>query len=143
MGSEGTSPSCCLAEFHVDPETNSMELSSLIIVAQNDTGGGLISMLVMFGVIFLIFYFILIRPQKKEMERHQELLSGLKAGDQVVTAGGVFGTIKSVDGPVIQLEIGGGTKIKVDRDKIQKTQDEFFEEAEDGDDQDEDDEDED
>lgn len=100
----------------------------LLIVAQNGMGGELISMFVMFGFIFLIFWFILIRPQKKEMERHQELLSGLKVGDQVVTAGGVFGTIKSVDGPVIQLEIGGGTKIKIDREKVQKTQDEFFEE---------------
>lgn len=109
-----------------------MNLSAPIIIAQNG-GGELISMLIMFGVIFLIFWLILIRPQKKEMERHQKLLSGLKAGDQVVTAGGIFGTIKSVDGPVIQLEISGGTKIKIDREKIQKKQEQFHEEKGDGD----------
>lgn len=110
-----------------------MDLSYLVIAQQGD-GGGLISMLVMFGVIFLIFWFILIRPQKKEMERHKDLLSGLKAGDQVVTAGGLFGTIKSVDGPIIHLDIGRGTKIKIDRQKIQKKQEEFLEDAEEGDD---------
>lgn len=108
------------------------------IIAQQDAGGGLISTIIMFGVIFLIFWFLLIRPQKKEMERHRELLAGLKVGDEVVTAGGVFGTVKSVDGPVIQLDIGRGTKIKISREKIQKMQEDFFEEADDGDDEDDD-----
>lgn len=107
-----------------------------LIIAQQGGGAGILSTLIMFGVIFLIFWLILIRPQKKEMERHQELLSGLKAGDQVVTAGGVFGTVKSVDGPVIQLDIGRGTKIKIDRQKIQKTQEEFLSEADEGDEDD-------
>ncbi len=109
-----------------------MNLPATIVIAQNG-GGELFSMIIMFGIIFLIFWFILIRPQKKEMERHQTLLSGLKAGDQVVTAGGIFGTIKSVDGPVIQLEISGGTKIKIDREKIQKKQDTFYGEKDDAD----------
>ncbi len=113
-----------------------MQLATLIIAQQ---GGGLISTLIMFGVIFLIFWLILIRPQKKEMERHQALLAGLKAGDKVVTAGGLFGTVKSVDGPVIQLDIGKGTKVKIDRQKIQKKQEEFLSEADDGEDEDEDD----
>ncbi len=112
-----------------------MNLATFII-AQADAGGGLISTVIMFGVIFLIFWFILIRPQKKEMERHQKLLSGLKAGDKVVTAGGIFGTVKSVDGPLLQLEIGRGTKIKIDRDKIQKMQEDFLSDAEDGEDDD-------
>lgn len=112
-----------------------MDLSYLVIAQQGDTGGELISMVIMFGVIFLIFWFILIRPQKKEMERHKDLLSGLKAGDKVVTAGGLLGTIKEVDGPVIQLDIGRGTKIKIDRQKIQKKQDEFFGEGDDSEDE--------
>lgn len=114
---------------------------AMLIIAQQDAGGGLISTVIMFGVIFLIFWFILIRPQKKEMERHQALLSGLKAGDKVVTAGGIFGTVKSVDGPVIQLDIGRGTKIKIDRDKIQKMQEEFLSDSDDDDSDDEEDDD--
>ena len=111
---------------------------SLVIIAQQGGGAGMLSTLIMFGLIFLIFWFILIRPQKKEMDRHAALLSGLKVGDKVVTAGGLFGTVKSVDGPVIQLDIARGTKIKIDRQKIQKKQEDFLSEA-DGDDKSDDD----
>ncbi len=110
--------------------------SLAFILAQQDAGGGLMSTLIMFGVIFLIFWFLLIRPQKKEMQRHRELLAGLKVGDEVVTAGGLLGTVKSVDGPVIQIDIGRGTKIKISREKIQKKQEDFFDEADDNDDDD-------
>ena len=115
-----------------------MNFSSLVILAQQgDPGGGWVGTLIMFGIILAIFYFLLIRPQKKEMERHQELLSGLKVGDKVVTAGGILGTIKSVDDNIIQLEIDRDTKIKISRDKIQKSQDEFFgSDEDDGDDED-------
>ena len=102
-----------------------------LILAQQDAGGGIMSTIIMFGVIFLIFWFLLIRPQKKEMERHRELLAGLKVGDEVVTAGGLFGTVKSVDGPIIQLDIGRGTKIKIAREKIQKKQEDFHDETDD------------
>ena len=107
-----------------------MDLSYLLI-AQQQGAEGIWGTVIMFAVIFLIFWFILIRPQKKEMERHQKLLSGLKKGDQVVTAGGIFGTVKSVDGPVIQLEISRGTKIKIDRQKIQRLQEDFLSDADD------------
>ena len=117
-----------------------MDLSYLI-VAQQGGAEGIWGTVIMFAVIFLIFWFILIRPQKKEMERHQKLLSGLKVGDKVVTAGGIFGTVKSVDGAVIQLDIGKGTKIKIDRQKIQKKQEEFLSEASDEDGSDDEDED--
>lgn len=112
-----------------------MELP-FFIIAQGDAGGGLLSTIIMFGVIFLIFWFLLIRPQKKEMQRHQELLDGLKVGDEVVTAGGLFGTVKSVDGPIIQLDIGRGNKVKISREKIQKTQEEFRGEHDDDEDDD-------
>ena len=117
-----------------------MNPSSVLVIAQQGGTGELISMLVMFGIVALIFWFLVIRPQQKEHERHQELVSGLKAGDQVVTAGGIFGTVKSIDGSVLQLEIGGGTKIKIDREKIQKKQDDFFASEEEDDDGDEDEE---
>jgi preprotein translocase subunit YajC len=109
-----------------------MDLSYLLI-AQQQGAEGIWGTVIMFAVIFLIFWFILIRPQKKEMERHQKLLSGLKKGDQVVTAGGIFGTVKSVDGPVIHLEISRGTKIKIDRQKIQRLQEEFLSDSDDKD----------
>ncbi len=102
-----------------------MSVSAMIILAQQGEGGGLIPTLIMFGVIFLIFYFLLIRPQKKEMERHQGLINGLKAGDRVVTAGGLFGTIKSVDDTTVELELGRDNKITIARQKIQSKQEDL------------------
>lgn len=98
---------------------------SIWIIAQQGGGGELMSTLAMFGVIFLIFWFFLIRPQNKELRRHQALVSSLKKGDQVVTAGGVFGKIKTVNEHTVELEIARGTKIEIERQKIQKTREEF------------------
>ena len=103
-----------------------MSIHAIIILAQQE-GGGLLPTLIMFGVIFLIFYFLLIRPQKKEMERHQALVNGLKAGDRVVTAGGLYGTVKSVDDATVELELGRDTKIRIARQKVQQMQDELEE----------------
>lgn len=101
-----------------------MDLSTWVIAQQTAPGGGeFLPTILMFGVIFLIFWVILIRPQRKEMERHQAFLAGLKIGDEVVTAGGIFGKVAAVDGPIVQLEIARGTKIKVERQRIQKTPD--------------------
>lgn len=101
----------------------------------------MMSTVLMFLIIFLIFWVILIRPQKQELERHQILVNNLKVGDKVVTAGGIFGTVKTVDGPVIQLDVGKGVKIKIDRQKVQKTHDEFFLDHSDNDEKDDEDED--
>ncbi len=103
-----------------------MSIHAIIILAQQE-GGGLLPTLIMFGVIFLIFYFLLIRPQKKEMERHQNLVNGLKAGDRVVTAGGLYGTVKSVDDATVELELGRDNKIRISRQKIQQMQEDLEE----------------
>lgn len=100
-----------------------MHWYATIFLAQ--AGGELFSTLLMFGVIFFIFWIFLIRPQQKEFSRHQALVDSLKAGDEVVTSGGIFGKISSIDGPIVHLELGKGTKIRVDRQKVQKMQSEF------------------
>lgn len=93
-----------------------MDFNYLIIAQAGDSG--LMSTIVMFGMVFLIFYFILIRPQKKELMRHQELISSLKSGDEVVTTGGIIGKVTKVDGEIVHLEIARGTTMKVARQKI-------------------------
>lgn len=105
-----------------------MDLSYLII-AQAADGGGLVSTLVMFGLVFLIFYFLLIRPQKKELTRHQTLVDSLKVGDEVMTSAGIFGTIKKVDADVVHLEIARGTTIKLARQKVHQSLQDFKSEA--------------
>ena len=65
-------------------------------------------------LIFVVFYFLLIRPQQKKMKAHRDMVAAVRRGDNVVTAGGVLGKItKVVDDTTVQVEIADGVKIKV------------------------------
>jgi preprotein translocase subunit YajC len=57
------------------------------------SGGGLTPLLIQFGLIFLIFYFLIIRPQQRQRKRHEEALRNLKRGDRVVTTGGIVAEV--------------------------------------------------
>lgn len=69
-------------------------------------------------LIFVVFYFLLIRPQQKQAKQHQEFLSNLKSGDKVITKGGIHGSITGLTDTVITLEIADNLRIKVSRDAI-------------------------
>ena len=60
-------------------------------------GGSMVSTIIMFGAIFLIFYFMIIRPQQKKAKNRTRLLSNLEKGDKVVTSGGIHGIIAGLD----------------------------------------------
>jgi preprotein translocase subunit YajC len=81
-------------------------------------GGGLISTLIMFGAIFLIFYFMIIRPQQKRSKEREKLLSNLEKGDKVVTNGGIHGVIAGLEDKTALLMISENVKIKIDRSAI-------------------------
>jgi preprotein translocase subunit YajC len=80
--------------------------------------GGLESLLPLV-LIFVVFYFLLIRPQQKKQKQHREMLSALRRGDRVVTAGGIIGQVIRVvnDGEVI-VEIADGVRIRQVRGMI-------------------------
>jgi len=80
--------------------------------------GGLMGFLPMIAL-FVIFYFLLIRPQQKRQKDHKNMVAGLAKGDEVVTMGGVLGKIKAVDDNFITLEIAKGTEIRVQRMSVQ------------------------
>ncbi len=80
-------------------------------------GGGLLSLLPLV-VIFVLFWFLLIRPQQKRAKQHKEMVSGLKKGDEVVTNGGTLGKILDVGDNFINLEIAEGVQIKVQRQAV-------------------------
>jgi preprotein translocase subunit YajC len=71
--------------------------------------------IIMLVAMFAIFYFLLIRPQQKRAKQQKELVGGLKAGDNVVTAGGIHGKITAVEDTTVTLEIATGVKIKMNR----------------------------
>ena len=81
-------------------------------------GGGLTSTLVMFGVIFAIFYFMILRPQQKRQKDRQKLLDGVKKGDKIITSGGIHGKVIGVEDKTLLVEIADNTKVKVERSSI-------------------------
>ncbi len=81
-------------------------------------GGSMISTLIMFGAIFAIFYFMIIRPQQKKAKEREALLASVKKGDKIITSGGIHGTIAGLDEKTILLDVGNNTKIKMERTAI-------------------------
>lgn len=75
-------------------------------------GGSPLSGLWMIALIFVIFYFLLIRPQQKKQKQHQNMLGSIKKGDRVVTSGGVYGTVVGVKDNVVVLRIADDVKVE-------------------------------
>lgn len=63
--------------------------------------------------LFVLFYFLMIRPQQRRMKQHQEMLAGLKRGDNVVLSSGVYGKIVRVEDATVGVEIATGVTVKV------------------------------
>ena len=63
--------------------------------------------------VFVIFYLLMIRPQQRRMKQHQATIAAVKKGDQVVTAGGVFGKVTKVSDEEVEVEIAQGVKVRV------------------------------
>lgn len=72
------------------------------------------------AAIFAIFYFLIIRPQQKQMKEHQKMLEGLAKGDRVLTNGGIYGTIVALKGPDLEVKISDEVKVTVSRACISK-----------------------
>jgi preprotein translocase subunit YajC len=81
-------------------------------------GSGLVSTLIMFGAIFLIFYFMIIRPQQKRSKEREKMLSNLEKGDKVVTSGGIHGIIAGLEEKTALLQISDSLKVKIERSAI-------------------------
>ena len=87
--------------------------------AQSAGGGfGGMESLLPLVLIFVVFYFLLIRPQQKKQKTHREMLEALRRGDRVVTAGGIVGTITKASETELTVEISEGIKVKVMRGMI-------------------------
>ena len=83
-------------------------------------GGGLMGLLPMV-LIFVIFYFLLIRPQQKRAKEHKAMVAGVQKGDEIVTNGGLLGKVIEVDDNFVTVEIAAGTNVKVQRMAISQT----------------------
>ena len=90
----------------------------LAMIASPEGQTSLMPMIIMWTAIIGIFYFLLIRPQKKAQERHQEMVKGLKKGDEVMTDGGIIGQVIHMKEDRVTLKTGGETRLEVARSKI-------------------------
>ncbi len=81
--------------------------------AAQPKGPSVIEMLVMPVGFLLIMYFFIIRPQQKKAREHANLLGGLKAGDEVVTTGGLIGKVRSVADQFVTIDVAPNTSVKV------------------------------
>ena len=92
----------------------------LFMPPQNGAGGGsdIWSTIFMFGMIIVIFYFMIIRPQTKKQKERDKLLSAIKKGDKVITVGGIHGVIVGIDEKTMLIEIADKVKVKVERNSI-------------------------
>ena len=78
----------------------------------------MLEMFLPFVAIFVIFYFLIIRPQSKKLKQHEGFLKEVKRGDEVVTASGILGKVDGLTDHVVTLEIANGVKIKMLRKQI-------------------------
>ncbi|OGG93258.1 MAG: preprotein translocase subunit YajC [Candidatus Lambdaproteobacteria bacterium RIFOXYD2_FULL_50_16] len=81
---------------------------------------GMMGQLVLFGSIFLIFFFLVVRPQQKKAKAQAQMIDSLEVGDEVVTAAGIYGKIKKKydDKDFVELEIAHNTVIKIKKDQL-------------------------
>ena len=75
-------------------------------------------LLMQFVAIGFIFYFLLIRPQRKEQQRHREMIEQLKKGDEVITAGGIIGTVVHTQDDRITIKSGENTRVVIQRGRV-------------------------
>ena len=93
-----------------------MNLLNVFLQEQTQQNGWM--SILMMVLIFVVFYFFMIRPQTKKQKEIQKQRNAMKAGDKVVTAGGIYGKIKEVNETTILMEVADNVRIKVDKNSV-------------------------
>jgi len=94
-----------------------MSLLSILLQAAAPAGGNY-GMLIMMALVFVVFYFFMIRPQSKRQKEIKKQREAMKAGDSVVTSGGIYGKVKDVKETTVTIEIADNVRIKVDKSSV-------------------------
>ena len=94
-------------------------LSIFLMLGQGDQKGGASSTLIMMGLMILVFWMFMIRPQAKKAKKQKEFINNLQKGDKIVTTAGIHGTVNKVnDDGTLMLEVSPGSYIKIERSAI-------------------------
>ncbi len=78
----------------------------------------MLSMLLPFGLMFVVFYFLMIRPQQRKMKEHESMVSKLQKGEEVVTQSGIIGKVHGVTEKVVTLEVDNNVRIKILKSQV-------------------------
>lgn len=89
-----------------------------LLQAAANPGGQMMTMLITFGLIIFIFYFLVIRPQNKKQKEAKRMLEALKKGDKVVTIGGIRGQVTSVKEQTVTIKIDSDTKVELNKSAV-------------------------
>ena len=95
-----------------------LSFHNYVLAADPGGSGSLTSFLILFAPLFVIWYFLVIRPQQAQKRKVQQMLENLKTGDRVITNGGIYGTIVNFRDNVVQLQIAPQVKIDVARSAV-------------------------
>jgi preprotein translocase subunit YajC len=90
----------------------------VVLTLIQSAGSSLLGTIVPMAVIVAIFYFLVIAPANRQRKKTDEMISALKKGDQVVTTGGIYGTVQSVENDVVYLRIADNVKIKIAKSSV-------------------------
>lgn len=83
--------------------------------------GSMTGTLIQLGLIFVIFYLLLIRPQQKKIKQHEAMLNTIKKGDQIITGGGIYAKVTDASDAVdLTVEIADGVKVKINRGTVRE-----------------------
>lgn len=77
-----------------------------------------LGMLVWFGIIFLAMYFLMIRPNRKRMDEYKKMLDGLRVGNKIIFAGGIYGVVKEILENTLRVEIASGVVIEIPKSSV-------------------------
>lgn len=94
--------------------------SLLVLMAPREGGNATLVFGIQMVAIFAIFYFLLIRPQRKEQDKHRQMLEALKKGDEVITAGGIIGQVVHADQDRVTIKTAETTRLVIERARISK-----------------------
>ncbi len=91
---------------------------NFLVLAQVGGGSG-VQTVIFIGALFAIMYFVMIRPQQKQLSDQKALLAALKKGDDVITQGGLLGKVYLVTDKIVTLEVASGVRLRVLKSSIQ------------------------
>lgn len=91
---------------------------SIPVLTGAPAGGGLIELLLPIGLIFIVFYFLIIRPGQKQQKQKQAMLDALRRGDTVITNAGLIGKIAKVEDQELQIDLAEGIRVKMLRSAV-------------------------